>query len=215
MRGNLKTTLLFLLMGTAAGSFAKADSFDYKYTLHINGVVLPGDGLRLPSVELVLLSDNDVRYGQPALYDSGEVNDHAEPLHLQESVNPSSQFYLNPFDTDYSGFDVSVEKITFVDETWFGGFTPSNHMGSWVAAYMTEIPPILTPNLPAPGQMTSGPIWAFSVTYENPDGSYETALTSYTLRLNVIPEPSPASLLALGLIGIVALMSFRKLPRRK
>lgn len=211
MRGNLKAALLFLLTGLAAGSFAKADSFDYKYTLHINGVVLPGDGLPMPSIELAFLTQDDVSAGPPALYLTEEYTQNVEVLYLRESGGRSNPFYLDPFSGDYSGFNVSVDSIFFIDEWWPAG----RNDGPYVGQYGTDdFMPVLTPNLPAPGQMTSGPIYGTSPTYENPDGSYETALTSYTLRLNIVPEPSPASMLALGLIGIVALMPFRKLPRR-
>src|SRR6185312_16392641 len=118
MRGNLKTTLLFLLMGTAAGSFAKADSFDYKYTLHINGVVLPGDGLRLPSIELAFLTQDDVSDGPPALYLTKEYTEDVEILYLRESVGRSNPFYLDPLSGDYSGFNVGVGEIYFIDIWW-------------------------------------------------------------------------------------------------
>lgn len=212
MREKVITALLFLFIGTAAGSFAKADSFDYKYTLHINGVVLPGDGIPMPSIEVAFLTQDDVSAGPPALYLTKEYTEDVEILYLRESVGRSSLFYLDPLSGDYSGFCVCAAGINFIDEWWTGGRTD----GPYVGMYGTDISlPALTPNLPGPGQMTSGPLYATSTTYMEPDGSYETALTSYTLRLNVIPEPSPASLLALGLIGIVALMPFRKLPRRK
>ena len=175
---------------------------------------MPGDGLRLPSVEVAFLAQDDVlRDGPPALYLTREYTEDVEILYVRESVRPNHPFYMNLFDGDFSGFNVGTDGIYFGDTAWR---PPELGVGIWIAQYTTaDLIPILTPNLPAPGQMTSGPIYANSTTYENPDGSYETALTSYTLRLNVIPEPSPASLLALGLIGIVALMSFRKLPRRK
>src|SRR6185312_14438872 len=133
MREKVITALLFLFIGTAAGSFAKADSFDYKYTLHINGVVLPGDGLPLPSIELAFLTQDDVSAGPPALYLTREYTEDVDVLYLRESGGRSNPFYLDPLSGDYSGFNVGVEEIYFIDIWWPAG----RRDGAYVGGYST------------------------------------------------------------------------------
>ena len=60
----MKAILLPLLALVVAGSLAKADSLDYKYTWHIDGVVLPDDGVQLPSMEIAFLAGNDCISGK-------------------------------------------------------------------------------------------------------------------------------------------------------
>lgn len=82
----MRTLLFSLLAFSLAGSLAKADTLNYKYTLHIDGVVLPGDGLKLPSVTLVFLTSDDVRTGPAAEFITNEISlNPAKPLSLSES----------------------------------------------------------------------------------------------------------------------------------
>ena len=199
----MKHALLPLLLLVAAGSLAKADTLNYKYTLHIDGVVLPVDGDQLPSIELAFLAGDDVRFGDEAQYFYGEApSNNAVPLYLRESVSPSSPFYINPF-IDFSAIIVGVDDIG-LDQDQF-------YMGDNVAGYDTNIggPPTQV-WLPGPGQTAIGQINGYSTTAQFPDGSYEWALTNYTLSLTIVPEPGAASLLALGLFAIIGLAIFRR-----
>lgn len=217
----MKAALFTLLALVAAGSLAKADSLDYKYTLHIDGVVLPGDGLPLPSVTLVFLTSDDVRTGPAAEFIMNEISlNPAKPLSLSESGGRGNPYYVNPFSGssgDYSGFGLGTGGIFFDDNVYSeGGLLPPGPSGLFMAGYDTSCCGLLPflPNLPAPGQTTFGFIYGNSSTFPDPLGYNEWEPTRYTLRLNVVPEPSAASLLALGLIGIVGLALWRKKPER-
>ena len=199
----MKHALLPLLVLVAAGSLAKADTLNYKYTWHIDGVVLPGDGLKLPSIELAFLAADDLAYGPPAIYDFNETTTNVEPLYLRESVSPSSPFYLSPFES-FSGFSVGFHEIGLTDEFYMGN----------IAGYDNNLfgQPSLAVDLPGPGLVgiATGEIYGYSDTFTEPNGEGESALTNYTLRLDVVPEPSAGSLLAVGVMGILGLAMFRK-----
>ncbi len=202
----MRTLLLSLLAFSLAGSLARADSLEFKYTLHIDGVVLPGDGDQLPSIELAFLAGDDVRFGAEAQYFYGEAPlNNIVPLYLRESVSPSSPFYINPF-VDFSAIIVGVSGIEINQDQFY--------MGDNVAGYDTNFGGSPTQVwLPGPGQTADGWIYGYSSTFEEPppfQGPAESALTTYSLRLDMVPEPNAASLLALGLIGIVGLALWRR-----
>ena len=186
----MRTLLLSLLALSLAGSLAKADSFDYKYTWHIDGVVLP-NGIQLPSIELAFLTDHDLFFGKAASYDYHEPGNNAVPLYLRESVGPNSPNYITPF-ADLSRFQVGGGDDQIIDESFMGGN---------VAGYDTfgfPLPP------PGPGFTNSGPIYGLFNDFNN------GVLTTQTLRLDIVPEPNAASLLAIGLVGIVGLALWRR-----
>jgi len=200
----MKTLLLSLFVFSLAGPLAKADTLDYEYTWHVDGVVLPGDGIALPSITLAFLAGNDVRSYYPGAYYNGD-DSNVTLLYLHESVSPSSPAYLNPFH-EFSGFGISLRGIGLHDRFYMG----SSDAG-YEATYYGPPPPIVGfIYLPNPGETVSGPIYGYSYTFTYPNGDYESALTSYTLRLDIVPEPNAASLLALGLFGIVGLALWRK-----
>ena len=185
----MRTLLFSLLAFGLAGSLVKADPLDFKYTWHIDGVFLPQNGVQLPSIDLVFLTADDLFFGPPAFYDYHETGNTAVPLSLHESVSPNSPSYVNPF-TDFSGFQVGTGDDGITDESFMGGN---------VAGYDTFGSPPLEP--PGPEFTNSGPIYGFF--------NDERVLTTQTLRLDMVPEPGAASLLALGLMGIVGLALWR------
>ncbi len=191
----MKPLLLSLLALSLAGSLARADSLNYKYTLHIDGVVLPGDGLRLPSITLGFLSSSDhsalYRFGDPAVTN-------VVPLYLYESVSPNSPTYLNPFVED-SGFFVG-QGIWFLDHLFMGD-KPVSYDTYNITGRVVQ---------PGLGQTVTGELYGISSTFHYADDSPELALTNYTLSLNAVPEPNAASLLALGLVGIAGLALWRR-----
>ncbi len=189
----MKLLLLSLLALSLAGSLVKADSLDYKYTWHIDGVVLP-NGIQLPSIELAFLAAHDLYFGYSAIYDYHETGNTVVPLSLHESVSPSSPNYINPF-TDFSGFELLYGGDDYiVDENFTGGN---------VAGYDAFGTPIVPPG---PEFTDSGPIYGFF--------NDERALTTQTLRLDMVPEPNAASLLTLGLVAIAGLAVLRKRQSR-
>lgn len=193
----MRTLLLFLIAFGLAGSLAKADTLNYKYTLHIDGVTLPGDGLRLPDITLAFLSSDDLRFGDPARYNFGDpATTNVVPLYLYESVSPNSPTYVNPF-MQSSGFFVG-------QDLWF---TDHLFMGDNFVLYDTRGARVL---LPGPGLTVSGTIYSISSTFRYSDDSSEIAPTNFTLGLDAVPEPNVATLVALGLMGIAALGLSRK-----
>jgi|SRR6185312_1195172 len=183
----MKPLLISLLALSIVGPLAKADSLDYKYTWHIDGVFLPQNGIQLPSIDLVFLTAHDLFFGYSASYAYNETGNTAVPLSLHESVSPSSPNYINPF-VDFSGFELLYGADDGIDDEFF--------MGGNVAGYGTfgTISGVI--------EEGSGPIYGFF--------NDERALTTQTLRFDVVPEPNAASLLALGLIGIAALALWRR-----
>ena len=193
----MRTLLFSFLALSLAGSLAKADSLDFKYTWHIDGVILPGDGVQLPSIDLAFLAADDLFFGSPAIYDFNETATNVVPLYLRESVSPSSPNYINPFQV-FSGFQVGGGDDGIKDEFFMGGN---------IAGYDTFGTPL---EPPGPEFTNSGPIYGFSTTFTYPNGDIERALTTQTLRLDMVPEPGAASLLALGLVGVVGLALWRR-----
>ena len=190
----MKAALFTLLALVSAGSLVKADSFDYKYTWHIDGVVLPDDGLRLPSIELAFLADHDLFFGPAAIYNYHETGSNVVPLYLRESVSPSSPNYINPFQS-FSGFQVGAGQDC-IQNCGGGDYIVDDSFG---AGYDTF-------GIGGVDGEGSGTIYGYSYTAGDP----ERALTTDTLRLDMVPEPGAASLLALGLVGIAGLALFRK-----
>ena len=198
----MKHALLPLLLLVAAGSLAKADTLNYEYTWHIDGVTLPGDGLRLPSITLAFLASDDLRFGDPAEYffgDPAKIN--VVPLYLHESVSPNSPTYLNPF-VELSGFFVGRGG----EGLWIGDHL---FMGDNAVSYDTYDLGVSVV-VPGPGQTVAGTILGISSTFHYSDDSPELARTHYTLSLSGVPEPGAASLLALGLVGIAGLALWRR-----
>ena len=185
----MRTLLFSFLALSLAGSLAKADPLDFKYTWHIDGVFLPQNGVQLPSIDLAFLAADDLFFGKPAIFNYQETGNNVVPLYLHESVSPSSPNYINPF-TSFSGFQVGGGDDQIVDEFFTGG----NVVG--YDTFGTPLEP------PGPEFTNSGPIYGFF--------NDERALTTQTLRLDMVPEPSAASLLALGLIGIAGLALWRR-----
>ena len=191
----MKAILLPLLALVVAGSLAKADSLDYKYTWHIDGVVLPDDGVQLPSMEIAFLAGNDLYLGKAAIYDYNETDTNVKLLYVRESVSPSSPNYINLF-TEFSAFHLGGGLHAVVDN----GLVTESFMGGNVAGYDefgTALPVVAFGN---------GTIYGYSFTAGDP----EKALTTDTLRLEMVPEPGAASLLALGLVGIMGLAMWRR-----
>ncbi|HXF27249.1 MAG TPA: hypothetical protein VN610_08245 [Bryobacteraceae bacterium] len=114
----MRTLLLSLLAFSIVGPLAKADSLDFKYTWHIDGVVLP-DGIQLPSIELAFLG-NDLFFGYSAIYNYHETGNNVVPLYLRESVSPSSPNYISPF-RDFSGFELLYGGDDYVIDEFFMG----------------------------------------------------------------------------------------------
>ena len=91
---------------------------------------------------------------------------------------------------DFSGFSLGDADDGIDDEFFTGG----NVVG--YDTFGTPLEP------PGPEFTNSGPIYGFF--------NDERALTTQTLRLDMVPEPGAASLLALGLIGIAGLALWRR-----
>ncbi|MGH9612825.1 MAG: PEP-CTERM sorting domain-containing protein, partial [Bryobacteraceae bacterium] len=182
----MRTLLPSLLALSIVGPLVKADSLDYKYTWHIDGVVLP-NGIQLPSIELAFLAGHDLFFGYSAIYNYNETGNNVVPLYLRESVSPSSPNYIDPFES-FSGFGLLYGGDDDIIDEFF--------MGGNVAGYDTfgTISGVINGG--------SGPIYGFF--------NDERALTTQTLRLDMVPEPSAASLLAIGLVGIAGLALWRK-----
>ena len=190
----MRTLLLSLLALSLAGSLAKADSLNYKYTWHIDGVVLPDDGLRLPSIELAFLAGNDLFFGPAAIYNFNETGNNVVPLYLRESVGPNSPNYINPFQP-VSGFQVGAGQDC-TQNCGGGDFIVDDSLG---AGYNTF-------GIGGVDGEGTGTIYGYSYSAGDP----ERALTTETVRFDIVPEPRAASLLALGLVGIIGLAMWRK-----